>query len=255
MGGGSVGDMVSRHDRSECGNGARGARTRLHPDRDGLGPGSRRLRAGGHDATALDVPVGLDFNATAAAIGATGGRGAYVGYSMGGRLCLRLALDRPDLVERLALVSASPGIADASERAARRESDERLARDVEERGVEAFLRDWLAQPLFSTLDPDSAGLADRAASHTAAQLAATLRNLGSGAQDPLWSRLAELRMPVALVTGRADAKFEQINDAMQAACSSTTDVERVHLDGGHALPLEQPAALATCLLDWLARPH
>jgi 2-succinyl-6-hydroxy-2,4-cyclohexadiene-1-carboxylate synthase len=210
------------------------------------------LRTGGHDVIALDVPVGLDFVATAAVIGAAGGRATYVGYSMGGRLCLRLALDRPDQVDRLALVSASPGIADAGERAARSEHDEALAADVERRGVEPFLRDWLAQPLFATLDDTRAGLSDRAAAHTAAGLATTLRLLGSGTQEPLWSRLGELRMPLALVTGSADTKFEAINDAMQAACIAAAAVARVHLDGGHALPLEQPDALAAILLDWLS---
>jgi 2-succinyl-6-hydroxy-2,4-cyclohexadiene-1-carboxylate synthase len=218
-------------------------------------PAAERLRAVGHEVIALDVRVGLDFVATAAEIGARGGRAVYVGYSMGGRLCLRLALDRPDLVARLALVSASPGIADPTERTARHQNDERLARDVERRGVEPFLRDWLAQPLFATLDGNAAGPSDRVAAHTAAGLAATLRLLGTGAQEPLWSRLSELRMPVAFVTGRADAKFEQLNDAMQAACTSATTVARVHLDGGHALPLEQPEALAGFLLEWLAPAH
>jgi 2-succinyl-6-hydroxy-2,4-cyclohexadiene-1-carboxylate synthase len=211
-----------------------------------------RLRDSGHEPMALDVPAGLDFVATAAAIGAEGESGVYVGYSMGGRLCLRLALDRPDRVERLVLVSASPGIDDLRERAARRAGDEKLARDVERRGVEPFLRDWLAQPLFATLDTDAARVADRAAGHTAAQLATTLRNLGTGSQEPLWNRLAELRMPVALVTGRVDAKFEAINDAMQAACTSAPMLTRVHLDGGHALPIEQPGALTAFLLEWLA---
>jgi 2-succinyl-6-hydroxy-2,4-cyclohexadiene-1-carboxylate synthase len=211
------------------------------------------LRAADHEPIALDVPAGLDFVATATAIGAAGGRAVYVGYSMGGRLCLRLALDRPDLVERLVLVSASPGIADPTERAARRASDEELARDVAQRGVEPFLRDWLAQPLFATLATDAAGLADRAHGHTAAQLAETLRTLGSGTQEPLWDRLGELRIPIALMTGRADAKFDLINDAMEAACTSAASVARVRLDGGHALPLEQPAALAACVVEWLAQ--
>jgi 2-succinyl-6-hydroxy-2,4-cyclohexadiene-1-carboxylate synthase len=210
------------------------------------------LRASGHEALALAVPTGLDFVSTAAAIGADGGAGVYVGYSMGGRLCLRLALERPDLVERLALVSASPGIADPAERAARRTSDEALARDVEHRGVEPFLRDWLAQPLFATLGSHDAGLAERARVHTAAQLAATLRTLGSGTQEPLWNRLGELRMPIALVTGDLDAKFALINDAMAAACTVTSSLVRVRLGGGHALPLEQPNALAAFVVDWLA---
>jgi 2-succinyl-6-hydroxy-2,4-cyclohexadiene-1-carboxylate synthase len=213
-------------------------------------PVARTLTASGHEPVALDVPAADDFVSTAAAIGTAGGRGAYVGYSMGGRLGLRLALDRPDLVDRLVLVSASPGIADPHERETRRASDEALARDVEQRGVEPFLRDWLAQPLFATLDAAAAGLAERTQGHTAAQLAATLRTLGSGTQEPLWDRLPELRMPVALVTGRADTKFDGINDAVEAACTST-EVTRVRLDGGHALPLEQPAMLAAFIVEWL----
>jgi 2-succinyl-6-hydroxy-2,4-cyclohexadiene-1-carboxylate synthase len=214
-------------------------------------PVAEGLRAAGHAVVVLDVPDGLDFVTTAAALGASGGHGVYVGYSMGGRLCLRLALDRPEVVERLVLVSASPGLADAAARAERRAGDEELARDVERRGVEPFLRDWLAQPLFASLPSDAAGLAGRAAGHTAAQLAATLRLLGTGTQEPLWDRLAELAMPIALVTGRADTKFEAINDAMARACSASRSIRRAHLEGGHAVPLEQPAAFTQFLNKWL----
>jgi 2-succinyl-6-hydroxy-2,4-cyclohexadiene-1-carboxylate synthase len=207
------------------------------------------LRAAGHDCVALDVPVDRDFVATAHALGDAGGRAVYAGYSMGGRLCLRLALDRPEVVQRLVLVSASPGLSDAAERAARRASDEDLARDVEARGVEPFLRDWLAQPLFAGVPMTDEEVAARARAHTAAQIAAMLRNLGTGTQAPLWDRLGELRMPVALVSGRTDSKFDAINDEMQAECGAT----RIRIDGGHALPLEQPHALAAAIGEWLTR--
>ena len=123
---------------------------------------------------------------------------------MGGRLCLMLALDRPDLIERLVLISASPGIADAGAREARRTEDERLAQEIERDGVEAFLERWLAQPMFETLPR---GRDDRRpASATPRRLAHQLRVLGQGAQEPLWDRLAELAMPVLLVAGvRQDA--------------------------------------------------
>jgi len=211
---------------------------------------AERLQAAGHEPLAVDVPVGLDFVATAGALGALDGRAVYVGYSMGGRLCLRLALDRPDIVEGLVLVSASPGLDDAAERAARRASDEQLALDVEARGVEPFLRDWLAQPLFAGVPATADEIAARAAAHTADELAAHLRALGTGTQEPLWDRLGELHMPIALITGRADAKFDAINDEMHARCTGAP-VTRVRLDGGHALPLEAPDALAGALLPWL----
>ena len=206
--------------------------------------------ASSHRATAIDVPTGLDFVATASAIGTAEGRATYVGYSMGGRLALRLALDHPELVEGLALVSASPGLRTEAERSARRAADEVLARDVETRGVEAFLADWIAQPLFASVPADRAGLRERAEGHTAADLAATLRRLGTGTQEPLWERLGELRMPVALITGRADTKFDAINDEMQSGCTSAM-VTRVRIDGGHALPLVAPDAIAHALREWL----
>src|SRR6478609_9083748 len=79
------------------------------------------------DVHAIDVPMPSTFGGTARAIGGVGGHAIYVGYSMGGRLCLRLAVDRPDLVRGLMLVSASPGIANRAEREARAEVDEVLA--------------------------------------------------------------------------------------------------------------------------------
>jgi pimeloyl-ACP methyl ester carboxylesterase len=66
--------------------------------------------AAGHHVIAVDAPghgrsaaVEADLAQGAALIGAAGGPGAYIGYSMGGRLALHLALERPDLVERLVL--------------------------------------------------------------------------------------------------------------------------------------------------------
>ncbi len=89
-------------------------------------------------------PVEMSFADAAAAIGEAGGTATYVGYSMGGRLCLRLAVDRPDLVHSLVLVGASPGLADAEERAARQAADETLAAEIERIGTDAFLEQWLA---------------------------------------------------------------------------------------------------------------
>ena len=65
------------------------------------------------------------------------------GYSMGGRLALRVALAHPERVERLVLVGTTPGIADDVERGARREADEALASELEDGlDLEAFARRW-----------------------------------------------------------------------------------------------------------------
>jgi 2-succinyl-6-hydroxy-2,4-cyclohexadiene-1-carboxylate synthase len=194
--------------------------------------------------------VRVGFGEAAGLVGEAGGRAAYVGYSLGGRLCLRLALDRPDLVPALALIGASPGIADPAGRAERRAADEALAERIERDGVAAFLDRWLAGPLFATLPEAAAGRAERLA-NTADGLAWALRALGTGAQEPLWDRLAGLRPPTLLLAGELDHKFTAIARQMAAAIGPTAEVALVP-GAGHAAHLERPAEVAARIGAFLA---
>ncbi len=189
------------------------------------------------------------FEACAHRIGEAAAAGIYVGYSMGGRLTLRLALDRPDVVRGLVLVSASPGLRTDEERATRTASDEALARDIERDGVDAFLERWLAQPMFASIPPVRSGVDDRRQVRPE-YLAACLRVLGTGTMEPLWDRLAELTMPVLLLTGTDDAKFDAIATEMQEAIGP--NAEHVRVPGGHALPLEQPETVAGLVAEFVA---
>lgn len=208
------------------------------PVLDALGPAA--------DALPVEVPEALDFETTAAVIGARGGPARYVGYSMGGRLCLALALERPDLVESLVLVSASPGIRDPRARAARRAADDQLAHDVERDGLDPFLERWLAQPLFASLPREQAGLDARRRGNSVERVTHQLRALGQGAQPSYWDRLGTLTMPVLLVTGAYDRKYRELAETMAAAIGS--HARTVVVPGaGHALHLERPDALAALL--------
>ena len=198
------------------------------------------------DAQSLAVPVADDFAATAAALDV--GPATYVGYSQGGRLCLQLALDRPEVVHRLVLVSASPGIADEQERTARRDADERLAQEIERDGVDAFLERWLAQPLFATLPRERSGIDERRARNTIEGMTSQLRVLGQGVQPSNWERLGGLRMPVLLIVGERDTKYVEIAQRMADAIPQAR-VEVVP-GAGHACHLEQPEMVAHVLSSW-----
>jgi 2-succinyl-6-hydroxy-2,4-cyclohexadiene-1-carboxylate synthase len=201
------------------------------------------------DIQSVEVPDGLDFVATADTLGHRGGRAVWVGYSMGARLCLRLALDNPRFVEALALVSGTPGIRAAGEREARRAEDERRAQDLEREGIDLFLDRWLAQRLFETLPREAAMLDDRRRGNTVWRLAHQLRALGQGGQEPLWDRLGELEMPVLLVTGGYDRAYSSVARQMAAEIGPNAQVATV-ARAGHALQLEQPEALAHELASW-----
>ncbi len=202
------------------------------------------------DVQTLEVPDGLDFVATADALAHRGGRAVWVGYSMGARLCLRLALDNPSLVDGLVLVSGTPGISHAGEREARAAEDEAQARELERDGVEAFLDRWLSQRLFETLPRDAAMLDDRRRGNTVWRLSHQLRALGQGTQEPLWDRLGELSVPVLLVTGSYDRTYTNIARRMRDAIGENATVAVVERSG-HAVHLERPDELAHELAAWL----
>jgi len=209
---------------------------------------------GRHRALAPDLPGHgqaasrpASFAACDAYVRALGGeRFALCGYSMGGRIALHAALTLGERVERLVLIGTSPGLADPAERAARRAADEALAGRIGAIGVEAFAREWAAQPLFAG-QPErvaAAAHADRLR-NSAPGLAAALRGLGTGTMEPLWDRLGELAIPVTLVAGERDEKFRAIADRMAAAIQSARVV--IVPGAGHAAHLERPEAVAAAM--------
>ena len=197
---------------------------------------------GGSAGVIADLPGAADL------LVATGGAATYVGYSMGARICLHAALAHPDQVERLVLISGTAGIDDEAERASRRDADEALADSIERDGVERFLDRWLAQPLFATLPPATAGAEDRRR-NSASGLAASLRHAGTGTQLPLWDRLGELAMPVLLVAGALDAKFVVLAQRMAGLIPKAQLVAVPH--AGHTVHLEQPERFLHALTHFL----
>ena len=181
---------------------------------------------------------------------------AVLGYSMGARVALRLALDVPRVVERLVLESPSAGIADAVERARRRARDEALARLLEGEGIVAFVDAWQAQPLFASqaaLSPSArANLRRRRLANRPAGLAASLRWAGQGTMVPLHDRLGEIRVPTLIIAGGLDptglARARAIAAAIPDARLAIVD------EAGHAPHLERPAVFRRLIVDFLDRP-
>lgn len=177
----------------------------------------------------------------------------WLGYSMGGRIALSLALAAPERCNSLVLESASPGIADADERAARAASDETLADMLGRDGMQPFVDYWESLPLWASQarlpeDVRQALRAQRLANYPVG-LAGSLRGVGSGAQPYVGGALANLARPVCFIAGEDDAKYAGLAGWM--ATTVQDGLAMVTPNAGHAVHLEQPDIFHATVRDFL----
>lgn len=210
----------------------------------------------GHGRRAGEIePARFSLSATLAGVRAVHRRaaGSLIGYSMGGRLALHFARRHPDLVDRLVLESASPGLESDAERVARRAADEKLAVMLEREGLEAFVRHWEGLPLFASqqaLSADQRAEVRRGRlTNDARSLAASLRGVGTGVLPALWSDLGSVAMPVLILVGGLDTKFADIGRRMADRLPNAT--LRVVEGAGHNVHLERPSEWCGAVSDFL----
>ena len=179
-------------------------------------------------------------------------RAAMMGVSMGGAVLVELALENPEAVERLVLVSATPdGMPDSPELMARFEEVNRLVEGGDlDAANEIELGIWVdgegRDP--AEVDPDV-----RAA--VGAVNGELLRRQAAFEHEPVEvepfaaTRLDQLEMPVLVVTGVHDV--QSVQDARMAIVEAT-GCEAIEIDGAAHLPhLERPDEFAAAVLPFL----
>jgi pimeloyl-ACP methyl ester carboxylesterase len=205
-------------------------------------------------------PVRATLAEGAGLLADAGGRATYLGYSMGARFCLQLALARPAVVDRLVLISGTAGLEDPGERRARRQADGAMAEQLDPAdgrsgapvSVASFVRRWLENPMFDGIDPAASGFEERL-NNSGAGLASSLRLAGTGSQRPRWGSLGRLTMPVLIITGENDAKFGALGQRM-AHDIGPNAVHAVVAGAGLAPHLQRPDAVAALVLSHLDGP-
>ncbi len=175
-----------------------------------------------------------------------------IGYSLGARIGLRLAVAHPEVVGRLVLEAPSAGIADPAARATRAAADAELARIAVTDGVDAFVERWESLPTLAgeTALPAAARSRQRAIrrGHDPLGLAASLVFGGQGVMEPLEQRLGEVRAPTLVIAGADDparVRAEEVAAAIAGARLALVP------GAGHAPHLERPDRFHALVLDFL----
>ena len=178
-----------------------------------------------------------------------------LGYSMGARAALQHAIQFPDAWDALILISANPGIESETERAQRRRADADLAASVQRKGVPAFLEFWQQTPLIRSQQQIPAQWRKRMENnrlkHSARGLASSLSQFGQGSCPNLWPQIAELHMPVCLITGERDSKYTGIAKRMRPQLRSPLSIHEVIIGASHMPHLEAAEASAEVMKRFL----
>jgi 2-succinyl-6-hydroxy-2,4-cyclohexadiene-1-carboxylate synthase len=217
-------------------------------DLPGHGSSPAPVRSGGLPHVAEELVKTLDRLAIETA--------SWLGYSLGGRAALHVALAHPERVDRLVLESTSPGLADAGARAQRVAADDALAARIDREGIEAFVDAWMAQPLFATQRRLGRTLLKRERAlrlrHDPVALAAALRAMSTGRQESLWDHLPRLHMPTLVVAGAGDHRYRALAEAMAARLP---DARLGIVPGaGHTVHLENPVPFWSLVGAFLDQP-
>ena len=175
-----------------------------------------------------------------------------LGYSMGGRLALQLAVKNPHQLHSLILVSTTAGIKEETTRLERAKADLQLAQKILNSNPTDFLNNWLAQPLFQ-------GIADRGQEFIAQEvirrlplqpsgLACSLKYFSSGVMPTVWHRLTNIKTPTLVIAGSRDQKYRILaSEIVDLIPNATLKV----LPTSHAPLIESPDLLWKQVAEFL----
>lgn len=131
-----------------------------------------------------------------------------IGYSMGARLALGLALERPETTEALILISGHAGLADDKEREERIEADTKLSKKFKT-DSEGTFKSFDTNPIFDDTEGPKNQISDRI--NDVDLISNQLDIMGLGKMPNYEERLIELRIPVLYLSGSRDLKYTQLN--------------------------------------------
>jgi len=165
-----------------------------------------------------------------------------VGYSLGGRIALRIGQELKLPVSGSFAISSHPGIDCPEEKTKRIEEDLVWGEHLRRLPPEEFLRLWYARPVFSSLRNKPLlleELVEKRLFQNPEELSTLMQELSLGKQK----RISSFSENVRLLYGEEDTKFKNLYDSLEAP------VKKIEIQGaGHTVLVENPKLCAEVLL-------
>ena len=165
-----------------------------------------------------------------------------VGYSMGGRAALNFVINYPQKNQGLILESSTAGINHDHDKKERIDADKKLSKKIKKDGIEKFIEYWLNLPLFESQKNLPASIREtirkNKLNNNPIGLTNTLLSFSTGVMPSLWNGLLKIQIPVKLITGEHDAKYNRINQEMMNALNNAE--HSIVAGSGHNVHLEKP---------------
>ncbi|MDD5037874.1 MAG: alpha/beta hydrolase [Dehalococcoidales bacterium] len=172
----------------------------------------------------------------------------YLGYSLGGRIALELAIEHPEVVKSLILVSSGAGLTPPSpESAQRRQAIMELLDKKDMKKVAEMMTTSAFSPDFKSKNSKEFDKYKKVKEQSKAENLARIMKALSTANPP---DLAAVKCPVLIIAGESDSYMglEQAKQLQQAIAGS----KLVTLPTGHAAPIELPDKFNSMVLEFLA---
>jgi pimeloyl-ACP methyl ester carboxylesterase len=180
---------------------------------------------------------------------------SLAGHSMGGRVAFQVVRLAPKRVKRLALFNTGADVKPVGEAGLREDEARRALLDLAKtQGMRAFAMQWLVPMMMAgrmadqlLVDSILAMLERKSADIYEAQMLALL---GRPDARPV---LPTIACPTLLLSGREDTWSPPARHAEMAAAIPNSRLVIVP-NAGHMAPMEQPAAVADAMREWLQIP-
>lgn len=209
------------------------------------------------DSVAISIPAASNWHGSIQKVANSIEPGSIlIGYSMGARLALGVAIEFPAHYGGLVFVSGNPGLESERERVNRELADEKIAGQIEqhlEHGkLDSFLDQWYQASVFESLPADIRSQEISRKLKRDPQSWPMLLRTNSVSQQPnYWPRLNDLSMPTLVVAGQRDEKYKEI--AVRFKTTATLNHVKTELldDCGHMVHREQPVELADLIREFV----